>query len=96
MLLARRLPRERIKRHGNETDDPTRRYPPTILLLAVLGAAFLVFVGFAQSYFLKGFFGTPSLYPLLHLHGFIMTSWFLLFGIQTWLVESEESTCIAA
>ena len=57
---------------------------------AVLGASFLVFVGFAQSYFLKGFFGTPSLYPLLHVHGFIMTSWFLLFGIQTWLVEANR------
>lgn len=57
---------------------------------AVLGASFLVFIGFAQSYFLKGFFGTPALYPLLHVHGFIMTSWFLLFGIQTWLVEKRR------
>ena len=37
---------------------------------AVLGAAIIVFVGFAQSYFLKGFFGTPPLYPLLHIRRF--------------------------
>ncbi len=57
---------------------------------AVLGAAIIVFVGFAQSYFLKGFFGTPPLYPLLHLHGFIMTSWIVLFATQTWLIEAHR------
>jgi hypothetical protein len=57
---------------------------------AVLGAATVVFVGFAQSYFLKRFFGTPPLYPLLHLHGFIMTSWFVLFATQTWLIEAHR------
>ena len=57
---------------------------------AVLGAAIIVFVGFAQSYFLKGFFGAPPLYPLLHLHGLIMTSWFVLFAAQTWLVATHQ------
>ncbi len=57
---------------------------------AVLGAAIIVFAGFAQRYFLKGFFGTPPLYPLLHLHGLVMTSWFVLFATQTWLVEAHR------
>jgi hypothetical protein len=57
---------------------------------AVLGAAILVFAGFAQSYFLKGFFGTPPLYPLLHLHGLVMTSWFVLFGMQSLLIETHR------
>jgi hypothetical protein len=57
---------------------------------AVLGAATIVFAGFAQSYFLKGFFGTPPLYPLLHLHGLVMTSWFVLFVTQSWLVETRR------
>ena len=57
---------------------------------AVLGAAIIVFVGFAQSYFLKGFFGAPPLYPLLHLHGVIMTSWFVLLAAQTWLVATHH------
>lgn len=59
-------------------------------IYAVLGAAIIVFVGFAQSYFLKGFFGAPPLYPLLHLHGVIMTSWFVLFAAQTWLVATHQ------
>jgi hypothetical protein len=54
-------------------------------------AAIILFIGFARTYFLKTFFGTPTLYPLLHVHGFIMTSWFLLFGIQTWLVEARRT-----
>ena len=57
---------------------------------AVLGAAIIVFAGFAQSYFLKVFFGTPQLYPLLHLHGLVMTSWFVLFAAQSWLIETHR------
>jgi hypothetical protein len=59
-------------------------------LYAVLGAAMLVFGGFAQSYFLKVFFGTQPLYPLLHLHGFVMTAWFVLFASQSWLIETHR------
>jgi len=57
---------------------------------AVLAAAMIVFAGFAQSYFLKVFFGTPPLYPLLHLHGLVMTSWFVLFATQSWLIETHR------
>ena len=58
---------------------------------ALLCAATVLFAGFARTYFLKGFFPTPSLYPLLHAHGFFMTAWFLLFGAQTWLVEAHRT-----
>jgi hypothetical protein len=58
---------------------------------ALVCAALIVFAGFAKTYFLKTIFGTPSLYPLLHVHGIIMTSWFLLFGAQTWLVEVHRT-----
>lgn len=38
-------------------------------------AAFsILLAGFAQSYYLKSFFGTPALPWLLHLHGALMTS----------------------
>jgi hypothetical protein len=57
---------------------------------AVLAAAIIVFAGFAQSYFLKIFFGTPPLYLLLHLHGLVMTSWFVLFATQSWLIETHR------
>jgi hypothetical protein len=58
---------------------------------ALLGAATVLFAGFAHTYFLKVFFATPSLYPLLHAHGLVMTAWFLLFGAQTWLVEARRT-----
>jgi hypothetical protein len=58
---------------------------------ALVCAAIILFIGFARTYFLKTLFGTPTLYPLLHVHGFIMTTWFLLFGIQTWLVEERRT-----
>jgi len=55
-----------------------------------------VFAGFAPSYYLKtvlggpGVFGRPGLSPLLHLHGFIFTSWLVVFLIQTRLVAARR------
>ena len=45
-----------------------------------------VFAGFARSYYLKAFFATPVLPTLLHLHGAILTLWFVLFFVQVRLV----------
>jgi hypothetical protein len=54
-------------------------------------AAFaVVLVGFARSFYLKFLFGTPALPWLLHLHGALMTSWFVLFFAQTYLVASHR------
>jgi hypothetical protein len=58
---------------------------------ALVCAALVVFAGFARSYFLKGLFGTPVLYPLLHVHGLVMTSWFVLFGAQTLLIQRHRT-----
>jgi hypothetical protein len=33
-----------------------------------------VFAGFARTYYLRPYFGTPSLTPLLHLHGIVPPS----------------------
>ncbi|MGC1617778.1 MAG: hypothetical protein WA765_04755 [Candidatus Acidiferrum sp.] len=46
----------------------------------------IVFTGFARTYYLKSFFGTPALPTLLHLHGAILTLWFTLFLVQVRLV----------
>jgi hypothetical protein len=50
-----------------------------------------VFVGFARTYYLRTYFGTPSLTPLLHLHGIIFTSWLVLFLTQTVLVAANRT-----
>lgn len=52
---------------------------------------FIVVLGFARTYYLKGFFDTPAIPSLLvHLHGAVMTSWVVLFMVQVWLVSSRR------
>ncbi len=50
-----------------------------------MAAAFVltVFAGFARTYYLRPYFGTPALTPLLHLHGVVFTSWLVLLLAQT-------------
>jgi hypothetical protein len=50
-----------------------------------------VFAGFARTYYLRPYFGTPSLTPLLHLHGVVFTSWLLLLLTQTALVAANRT-----
>jgi hypothetical protein len=68
-----------------------RIVPQRFYFYALVCAALAVFAGFSKSYFLKGLFGTPALYPLLHLHGLVMSSWFVLFGVQTLLIQRHRS-----
>src|ERR1044071_8015406 len=59
-----------------------------------MSAAFLllVFAGFARSYYLKPYFGTPPvLTPLLHLHGLLFSSWIVLLLAQTTLVATKRT-----
>lgn len=62
---------------------------------AAIVAALLVFAGFAHSYYLKAVFGAPTfapvMTPLLHLHGLVMTSWFLLFVVQARLIATRRT-----
>jgi hypothetical protein len=52
----------------------------------------IVLVGFARTYYLKGFFGNPPLPgPLVHLHGLVMTSWVVLFVTQVSLVATGRT-----
>src|SRR4051812_23053049 len=53
--------------------------------------AITVFVGFSRSYFLKGWYGTPELSRLLHVHGAVFTTWVLFFVAQTALVASGRT-----
>ena len=47
----------------------------------------IIFAGFAQTFYLKSWFGTPPLSNLLFLHGIVMSAWLMLFMVQTALVE---------
>jgi hypothetical protein len=57
---------------------------------AAIVALLLVFAGFARTYYLKSFFGTPALPTLLQLHGAILTLWFVLFFVQVRLVAAHR------
>jgi hypothetical protein len=50
-----------------------------------------VFAGFARTYYLRPYFGTPAPAPLLHVHGFVFTSWILLLVVQTTLVAANRT-----
>jgi hypothetical protein len=53
---------------------------------------FVVLLGFARTYYLKGVFSGPTLPSLLvHVHGAVMTSWVILFVVQVWLVASRRT-----
>jgi hypothetical protein len=55
--------------------------------LAVITA---VFVGFAPTYYLKGYFHAAPLPLLVHVHGLVFTSWILLFLAQTSLIAGRR------
>jgi hypothetical protein len=57
---------------------------------ACVAAFAVVFAGFARTYYLRVLFGRPPLPWLLRLHGALMTSWFVLFFVQTRLIASHR------
>ncbi len=58
------------------------------LAIAIAAA---IFYGFATTYYLKQFFGTPPLPRIIHIHAAIFTSWVVLFVVQTSLVASGRT-----
>ena len=59
----------------------------TVMAIAI---AITVVAGFARTYYLGLYFGTPPLPPLLHLHGLVFSSWIALFVVQTTLVAARR------
>jgi hypothetical protein len=62
---------------------------PIYAAMGVL-ALFIVFAGFFRTFYLKGWFAQEPLSVLVWAHGLVMSSWFSLFFIQTWLVASHR------
>jgi hypothetical protein len=51
----------------------------------------IVVAGFARTYYLRGFFGTPPLPSwVVHAHGLLMTAWVALFVTQVWFISSRR------
>lgn len=60
---------------------------PRLFVWAAAIALLVVLFGFARTYYLKGFFGTPGLSALVHAHGLVMTAWFGMLMVQALLVS---------
>jgi hypothetical protein len=60
------------------------------LLTACFAAFAIVLICFAPTYYLKLLNGAPALPALLHVHGALMTSWFVLFFTQIYLIASHR------
>lgn len=50
-----------------------------------------VLAGFSRTYFLRPYFQTEPLVPLLRLHGIVFSSWLVLFLVQTTLVATNRT-----
>jgi hypothetical protein len=57
---------------------------------AAAALVLIVFVGFARSFYLRAEFGRQALPLSLHLHGVVLTWWFMLFFVQTYLVAARR------
>jgi hypothetical protein len=53
---------------------------------SAITVALIVLVGFARTYYLKGFFGTRTLAPFVHFHGLVMSAWV----VQTRLIAAHR------
>lgn len=63
-----------------------------LYLLAAIVVPLIVLIGFARTYYLKGFFATPPIPSLfVHLHGIVMTAWVALFIVQVSLVATRRT-----
>ena len=51
----------------------------------------IVFAGFAPTLYLRAFVDTPPIPLHLHVHGAILTTWFILFFVQASLVSAGRS-----
>ena len=63
-----------------------RSYDHRFFTGMALVIALTAFIGFAPSYYLRGFSSAPPLTTLVHLHGALATTWILLFLAQASLV----------
>ncbi len=73
--------------HSRSISGPFERWLYASMAGLALG---VVLSGFAKTYYLKSFFESPPLPLLLHLHGAIMSIWFVLFVTQAALIRAHR------
>ncbi len=68
----------------------SRRTGDRLYAWFALVAGLTIFAGFARTLYLRSISGAPPLSTLLLVHGIVMTAWFVVFGVQVWLVEGRR------
>lgn len=79
--------------HAANIDDRSqiRRRERLFYTGMALALVITVFAGFSRTYYLRPHFDPRPLIPLLHLHGFVFSSWLALFIVQTSLVAANKT-----
>ena len=67
-----------------------RKYDRIFYSAMAIACAVAVFIGFYPTYYLRPQFQLTSLPLYLHVHGFVFTTWILLFIAQTLLVAAHR------
>jgi hypothetical protein len=75
---------------GSPYPDPKKRMPWFYVWYGVLLLAVLI-AGFSRTFFLRGLFFSEPLPLLVSVHGFVATSWFVLFMVQAVLVARRQT-----
>lgn len=60
-------------------------------LVMALVIATIVFVGFAPTFYLRGWYQTEALPSVFHVHGLVFTAWVVLYVAQTALVSIRRT-----
>ena len=71
--------------------DVVKQTDRSFYMAMAMAAVATIFVGFARTFFLRGYMALPAgqadLSPLLLTHGVVATTWIVLFAIQTSLIS---------
>jgi len=73
-----------IRAYGADSDR--RFYTGMAIAIAIT-----VFAGFSPTFYLKSYFGTPPLDPLIIVHGLAFTAWIGLFVTQAVLIAAKRT-----
>jgi hypothetical protein len=75
----------------HESPSLVKRRGSRFYAWVAIAAALIIFAGFARTFYLRSMSGAPPLSALLIVHGVVMTTWFVVFGAQVWLVTAGRT-----
>jgi uncharacterized membrane protein len=74
-----------------KTRNQSKPYERLFYTGMVVAIVITVFAGFSRTFYLRPYFQTQALIPLLVLHGVVFSSWIVLLITQTTLVATKRT-----